>query len=77
MKTSIASVMYLIKDDSIFDLDKQMEDNDRIEKMKYLFETVIVPFTNSCLSKKDIVKLYNEIKGIKIFPAVKKELGIV
>ena len=77
MKTSIASVMYLIKDDSIFDLDKQMEDNDRIEKMKYLFETVIVPFTNSCLSKKNIVKLYNEIKGIKIFPAVKKELGIV
>lgn len=75
-KTSIADVMYLIKDDSILDLDVQMEDNDRIEKMRILFETIIIPFTNSCLSKEGIVKLYHNENNIVIPPAVKKELGL-
>ena len=76
IKSSIADVMYLIKDDYIFDLDIQMEDNDRIERMRNLFENSIIPFTNSCLSKKDIINLYSKKKGIVIPLVVKKELGI-
>ncbi|MFC7526756.1 DUF4304 domain-containing protein [Parapedobacter sp. GCM10030251] len=58
---------------AVLDFDESMEDNIRIERLKKLFNSHILPFTNRALSKAGIKELAD--KGeVFLLPAVKEEL---
>lgn len=59
----------------IFDLENQLKDLERKQKMENLFLTNIKPMTSKILTRRGIIELH---KGEDLFllPAVKNELGI-
>ena len=59
----------------IFDLDKKIDDKERVRKLEKAFEEYIIPCTKNMLTKKGIIELYKS-KEVFLLPAVKKELGI-
>ncbi|MCB0380681.1 MAG: hypothetical protein KDD24_05440, partial [Flavobacteriales bacterium] len=59
----------------IFDLENQMTDLERTQKMEKLFSTYINPLTNKILTRTGIIEL-NITEDFFLLPAVKTELGI-
>lgn len=59
----------------IFDLENDLTDHSRIEKMEELFLTEIIPLTNKILTRKGIIEL-NTSGQLFLLPAVKDELNL-
>lgn len=75
MKSSFGHVIYQITGNPAFDLaDMSFSDDKRKVNMEKLFVDFLIPFSERCLSKVEIVKMFKEQK-IYLTPAVQKELG--
>ena len=59
----------------IFDLENQLTDLERTQKMEKLFSTYINQLTNKILTRTGIIEL-NKTEDFFLLPAVKTELGI-
>lgn len=57
----------------VLDFDEPMKDSIREERLKYLFQNHIVPFTNKVLSRQGIIELVGTGE-VFLLPAVKEEL---
>lgn len=66
----------LAKYDSAFNLENNIDDEQRMQVMANLFNNFLVPFTNQALSKAGIKRLSDE-GLIDIFPAIQKEMDIL
>jgi hypothetical protein len=77
VKTAVGNIFCRQPNDfcEAFDLDVQLEDSIRIQKLERLFTEFVVPFTDNALSRDGIRQLW-AAGQIHLLPAVKKELGI-
>lgn len=60
---------------NLFDLDVELNEDERKQGIEKLFSEYINPLTISTTNKADLINLYNK-GGIEIWPGVKKELNL-
>jgi hypothetical protein len=61
--------------DDLFDLEKEIKEEERVERLGELFSNVINQMTDKALTRNGIIELYKR-NDLFLLPAVKKELGL-
>lgn len=77
VKHDVADIMQGPSNDfqDLFDLENNLTDRQRLEKMAKLFLNHINPLTNKILTREGIIALHNT-EDLFLLPAVKEELGL-
>jgi hypothetical protein len=77
VKHDVADVMLGIgkEYDDLFDLEKEIKERERVERLGELFSNVINQMTDKALTRNGIIELHKR-NDLFLLPAVKKELGL-
>ena len=77
IKHDVADILHGPSNDfqDLFDLENNLKDTLRLEKMEKLFLDQINPLTNKILTREGIIELH-KTENLFLLPAVKEELGL-